>query len=156
MHKITPFLWFGDQAEEAAHFYVSLFKNSKIGQVARYGDAGPGPKGSVMTISFELDGQPFTALNGGPIYKFTEAVSFSVNCEDQAEVDRLWDKLCEGGQPGPCAWLKDRYGVSWQIVPTALPQLLADPDPVKSKRVMEAMLKMSKIDIAKLREAHAG
>jgi predicted 3-demethylubiquinone-9 3-methyltransferase (glyoxalase superfamily) len=156
MHKITPFLWFDDQAEEAAHFYVSLFRNSKIGQVTRYGDGAPGAKGTVMTISFELDGQPVTALNGGPIYKFSEAVSFSVSCDDQAEVDRLWDRLCEGGQPGPCAWLKDRFGLSWQIVPTALPELLADPDPVKSKRVMEAMLKMSKIDIAKLREAHAG
>ncbi len=156
MHKITPFLWFDDQAEEAANLYVSLFKNSKIGQVSRYGDAGPGQKGRVMTISFELDGQPFTALNGGPVYKFTEAVSFSVSCEDQAEVDALWDKLCEGGQPGPCAWLKDRFGVSWQIVPKALPELLADPDPVKSQRVMQAMLKMSKIDIAKLHEARAG
>jgi len=149
MHKITPFLWFDDQAEEAAHFYVSLFKNSKVGQVSR------GPKG-VMTIAFEVDGQPFIALNGGPTYKFTEAVSFSVCCEDQAEVDALWDKLCEDGQPGRCAWLKDKFGVSWQIVPKALPELLADPDREKSQRVMQAMLQMSKIDVAKLREAHAG
>jgi predicted 3-demethylubiquinone-9 3-methyltransferase (glyoxalase superfamily) len=119
MQKITPFLWFDNQAEEAARFYVSLFKNSKIGQVARYGEGGPGPKGQVMTISFELDGVHFTALNGGPIYKFTEAVSLQVDCTDQAEIDELWDKLtADGGQPGPCGWLKDRFGLSWQIVPT--------------------------------------
>ncbi|HEX4181720.1 MAG TPA: VOC family protein, partial [Caulobacteraceae bacterium] len=114
MSKVHPFLWFDTQAEEAARFYVSLFKNSKIGQISRYGDAGPGPKGGVMTISFELDGLSFTALNGGPQFKFTEAMSLSVSCDDQAEIDRLWDALCEGGQPGPCGWLKDRYGLSWQ------------------------------------------
>lgn len=156
MPKITPFLWFDDQAEEAAQFYVSVFPNSKIGNVSRYGDAGPGPKGSAMTVSFELDGQAFTALNGGPVFKFSEAISFFVNCESQAEVDHYWDALCEGGQPGQCAWLKDRFGVSWQIVPTALPRLIGGPDPVKANRAMQAMLKMTKIDIAKLQAAYDG
>lgn len=156
MQKISPFLWFDTQAEEAMNFYVSIFKNSKVGKVVRYGDAGPGPKGSVMTASFELEGQTFTALNGGPHFKFTEAISFVVNCADQAEVDALWDKLSEGGKTGQCAWLKDKYGVSWQIVPNALIELLSDPDPQKSRRVMEAMMKMTKIDIAKLRQAYAG
>ena len=156
MNKIHPFLWFDNQAGEAANFYVSIFKNSKIGHVARYGDAGPGPKGGVMTVSFELDGLPLTALNGGPQFPFTEAISLSVSCADQAEVDYLWDRLCDGGEPGPCAWLKDRFGLSWQIVPTALPELLSDPDPVRSRRVMQAMLQMRKLDIAKLREAAAG
>jgi predicted 3-demethylubiquinone-9 3-methyltransferase (glyoxalase superfamily) len=156
VQKVSPFLWFDDQAEEAANFYVSIFKNSKINQIARYGDAGPRPKGSVMTVSFELDGLSLTALNGGPLYKFSEAVSLSVSCVDQAEVDYLWDSLCDGGEPGPCAWLKDRFGLSWQIVPTALPELLSDPDPEKSQRVMRAMMRMSKIDIAKLKEAYAG
>src|SRR5215472_8675652 len=129
MLKVTPFLWFDDQAEEAARFYVSLFPNSRIGNISRYGDAGPGKAGSVMTVSFELDGLPVTALNGGPNYKFTEAVSFSVSCDDQAEVDHYWSALAgDGGQEGPCGWLKDRWGLSWQIVPNALPELLGDPD----------------------------
>jgi predicted 3-demethylubiquinone-9 3-methyltransferase (glyoxalase superfamily) len=156
MQKITPFLWFDHQAEEAMHFYTSILKNSKIGKVSRYGDSGPGPKGSVMTASFELDGQEFVALNGGPLFKFTEAVSFLVRCENQAEVDELWEKLSAGGQPSRCGWLKDKFGLSWQIQPIALMELLSDPDPVKSARVMQAMLQMTKIDIAKLKAAHAG
>jgi predicted 3-demethylubiquinone-9 3-methyltransferase (glyoxalase superfamily) len=156
MQKISPFLWFDDQAEEAMNFYVSVFKNSKVGNVTRYGDAGPGPKGSVMTASFELEGQPFTALNGGPHFKFTEAVSFFVSCETQAEVDELWDKLSEGGQTQQCGWLKDKFGLSWQIIPVALMELMNDPDPEKSRRVMESMLQMTKIDIAKLRQAYEG
>src|SRR5271166_3692292 len=152
--KITPFLWFDSEAEEAVRHYVSIFKNAKLGKILRYGDAGPGPKGSVMTASFELEGQVFTALNGGPHFKFSEAISFVVHCTDQEEVDELWEKLSEGGEKGPCAWLKDRFGVSWQIVPDVLIELLGDPDPVKSQRVMAAMLKMSKIEIAKLREAY--
>jgi predicted 3-demethylubiquinone-9 3-methyltransferase (glyoxalase superfamily) len=156
MQKIHPFLWFDNQAEEAMHFYVSIFKNSKVGSVSRYGDAGPGPKGSVMTASFELEGQPFTALNGGPQFKFTEAISFIVNCQTQAEVDELWNKLSEGGQTQQCGWLKDKFGLSWQIIPSALMELMSDPDPQKSQRVMAAMLQMTKIDIAKLRQAHAG
>jgi len=154
MQKITPFLWFDSQAEDAVKLYTSIFDNSKIGKVVRYGDGGPGPKGSVMTIAFELEGQEFTALNGGPVYKFNEAISFVVNCESQEEVDKLWAKLSDGGEEGVCGWLKDRFGVSWQIVPTVLPELLNDPDPVKAKRVMEAMLKMKKIDIQALRRAH--
>ena len=156
MQKITPFLWFDDQAEEAMSFYAAIFKNSKVGGVTRYGDAGPGPKGSVMTASFELEGQPFTALNGGPRFKFTEAISFVVNCKTQEEVDELWDRLSEGGQKQQCGWLKDKFGLSWQIVPSALIELMSDPDPEKSRKVMEAMLQMTKIDIAKLRQAHAG
>ncbi|MPZ55414.1 MAG: VOC family protein [Rhizobiales bacterium] len=156
MRKITPFLWFDNQAEEAANFYVSIFKNSKIGAVSRYGDAGPGPKGSVMVAAFELDGQHFTALNGGPNFKFTEAISFIVDCKSQEEVDEFWDKLSAGGKTQQCGWLKDKYGLSWQIIPTALMELMSDPDPVKSNRVMQAMLQMTKIDIAKLRQAHAG
>jgi predicted 3-demethylubiquinone-9 3-methyltransferase (glyoxalase superfamily) len=156
MQKIHPFLWFDNQAEEAMHFYVSIFKNSKVGSVSRYGDAGPGPKGSVMTASFELEGQPFTALNGGPQFKFTEAISFIVSCQTQAEVDELWNKLSEGGQTQQCGWLKDKFGLSWQIIPSALMELMSDPDPQKSQRVMAAMLQMTKIDIAKLRQAHAG
>jgi predicted 3-demethylubiquinone-9 3-methyltransferase (glyoxalase superfamily) len=156
MQKITPFLWFDNQAEEAMRFYVSIFKNSKPGRILRYGDAGPGPKGSVMIAAFELDGQHFTALNGGPQFKFTEAVSFVVNCETQAEVDDYWDKLSAGGATQQCGWLKDKFGLSWQIVPTALIELINDPDPEKSKRVTEAMLRMIKIDIATLRRAHAG
>ena len=156
MQKISPFLWFDSQAEEAMHLYVSIFRNSKVVGIARYGDAGPGPKGSVMTASFELDGQRFTALNGGPQFKFTEAISFLVDCADQAEVDELWDRLSEGGEKGPCGWLKDKFGVSWQIIPSVLMQLINDPDPDKSRRVMEAMLQMSKIDVAKLEKAHAG
>jgi predicted 3-demethylubiquinone-9 3-methyltransferase (glyoxalase superfamily) len=156
MQKISPFLWFDDQAEEAMNFYVSVFKNSKVGKVTRYGDAGPGPKGSVMTASFELEGQQFTALNGGPHFKFTEAVSFFVNCESQEEVDELWDKLSEGGQIQQCGWLKDKFGLSWQIIPSVLIELMNDPDPQKSRRVTEAMLQMIKIDIAKLRQAYEG
>jgi predicted 3-demethylubiquinone-9 3-methyltransferase (glyoxalase superfamily) len=156
MQKITPFLWFDDQAEEAMNFYASTFKNSKVGGVTRYGEAGPGPKGSVMTASFELEGQQFTALNGGPRFKFTEAVSFVVSCETQDEVDELWERLSEGGQTQQCGWLKDKFGLSWQIVPIALMELMSDPDPNRSRRVMEAMLQMTKIDIAKLRQAYEG
>jgi len=154
--KIAPFLWFDNQAEEAANFYVSIFKNSRIVNIARYGAAGPGPKGSVMTVSFQLDGQEFTALNGGPQFKFTEAISFVVNCETQEEVDELWEKLSRGGEEGPCGWLKDKYGLSWQIVPIVLGEMLSDPDPVKSQRVMQAMLQMKKIDVGKLRQAYEG
>jgi thioredoxin type arsenate reductase len=154
MPKISPFLWFDTQAEEAAHFYVSIFNNSKVVNVTRYGEAGPGPKGSVMTVEFELDGQAFTALNGGPHFKFTEAISFSVDCRTQEEVDKYWQKLSEGGEEGPCGWLKDKYGLSWQINPTILGEMLNDPDPQKAKRVMEAMLKMKKIDIAGLQRAY--
>jgi len=154
MQKITTFLWFDNQAEEAAKLYVSLFKNSKIGSISRYGDAGPGPKGSVMMVTFQLDGQEFMALNGGPEYKFTPAMSLFVNCETQQEVDALWDKLSEGGRKDRCGWLTDKYGLSWQIIPTALPKLMSDPDPEKSKRVMKAMLQMDKIDIAALERAH--
>jgi len=157
MKKITPFLWFDNQAEEAMNFYASVFKNSKVLGVSRYGDAGPGAKGSVMTASFELNGQEFTALNGGPEhYGFTEAISFFVDCESQQEVDYLWEKLTEGGEPGPCGWLKDKYGLSWQIVPSALGEMLGDKDPAKSQRVMQAMLKMSKLDVAKLKQAYEG
>src|SRR5688572_30318876 len=156
MKKITPFLWFDSQAEEAANFYVSIFKNSKILNIARYGKAGPGPEGSVMTVEFELDGQRFKALNGGPHFKFTEAVSFSVDCKTQQEVDELWEKLTAGGEEGPCAWLKDKYGLSWQINPTILGEMLSDPDPQKSRRVMEAMLKMKKIIIEDLKLAYEG
>ncbi len=154
--RISPCLWFDDQAEEAANFYVSIFKNSKITAVSRYGEAGPGPKGSVMVVGFELDGQSFTALNGGPMFKFTEAISMIVHCETQAEVDYYWEKLSAGGQPGRCAWLKDKFGVSWQIVPTALIELMADKDAAKSARVMKAMLQMTKIDIAGLQPAYEG
>ena len=154
MQKITPFLWFDDQAEEAMNFYVSIFKNSKIVSVNRSGEAGPGPKGKIMTATFQLNGQEFMALNGGPEFRFTEAISFFVNCETQQEVDKLWEKLSEGGEKGQCGWLKDKYGVSWQIVPTALGQMLGDKDPQKSQNVMQAMLKMTKIDIETLRRAY--
>ena len=154
MQKITPFLWFDNQAEEAANFYVSLFKNSKIGSIRRYGDAGPGLKGSVMSVIFQLEGQEFFALNGGPHFKFTPAISLFVNCENQAEVDELWEKLSAGGRKDRCGWLQDKYGLSWQIIPTALSQLMGDPDPAKSSRVMKAMLQMDKIDIARLKEAY--
>jgi len=150
MKKITPFLWFDDKIEEAINFYVSVFKNSKILSMA------PGPNGTVMMASFQLDGQEFMALNGGPQFKFTEAVSFFVNCETQPEVDELWNKLSEGGEKGQCGWLKDKYGLSWQIVPTALGELMGDKDPAKAKRVMEAMLKMKKIDIKTLKQAYEG
>ena len=156
MPKITPFLWFDTQAEEAANFYVSIFKSSKVIKTTRYGEAGPGPKGSAMTVVFELDGQKFIALNGGPHFKFTEAISFSVDCKTQEEVDTFWEKLSEGGQESQCGWLKDKYGLSWQINPTALGELLGDPDPQKAKRAMEAMLKMKKIDIAALKKAADG
>jgi predicted 3-demethylubiquinone-9 3-methyltransferase (glyoxalase superfamily) len=156
MKKITPFLWFDKEAEEAMKFYTSIFKNSKVGNVTRYGEAGPGPAGSVLTASFEINGMEFTALNGGPQFKFTEAISFQVPCESQEEVDYYWDSLSEGGQEQQCAWLKDKFGLSWQIVPTILPKLLGDPDRAKANRVMQAMLKMQKIDIAKLQQAAAG
>ncbi len=154
MQKITPFLWFDDKAEEAMNFYVSIFKNSKIVSVARYGEAGPGPKGTVMTATFQLAGQEFMALNGGPEFTFTEAISFFVDCESQEEVDELWEKLSDGGEKGSCGWLKDKYGVSWQIIPSALGEMTNDKDPEKSKRVTEAMLKMSKIDIKALKRAY--
>jgi predicted 3-demethylubiquinone-9 3-methyltransferase (glyoxalase superfamily) len=152
--KITPFLWFDNQAEEAMNFYISLFRNSKPGRVSRYGEAGPGPKGTVMVASFELEGQKFIALNGGPHFKFTEAVSFVVNCETQDEVDTFWEKLSAGGSKGQCGWLKDKFGLSWQIVPTILGDLMSGPDPEKSKRVMTAMLQMTKLDISALKRAH--
>lgn len=157
MPKIIPCLWYDDQAEEAVNFYVSIFRNSKIGKAARYGDAGPGPKGQVVSVEFELDGQPYTAINGGPMFQFTEAVSFQVNCETQAEVDYYWDALLAGGgKPSQCAWLKDRYGLSWQVVPTILGRLMSDPDAAKANRVVQAMLKMTKIEIAGLEAAAAG
>jgi predicted 3-demethylubiquinone-9 3-methyltransferase (glyoxalase superfamily) len=154
MQKITPFLWFDGKAEEAARFYISLFKNSKVGTVTRYGEAGPGPKGSVMSVTFQLEGQEFFALNGGPQFKFTPAISFFVTCETQQEVDALWEKLSEGGRKDRCGWLQDRYGLSWQIVPSLLGKLLQDKDPEKAKRVMQAMLQMDKLDIARLQQAH--
>ena len=154
MQKITPFLWFNDQAEEAVNFYVSIFKNSKVVNVSRYGDAGPGPKGQVMVAVFELEGQKFMALNGGPHFHFTEAISLLVDCETQQEVDDLWEKLTAGGQESQCGWLKDKYGLSWQIIPKQLGQMMADKDPEKAKRVMMAMLKMRKIDIAALKRAY--
>ena len=157
MQNITPFLWFDKEAEEAANFYVSIFKDAKILTVSRYGDAGPGPKGQAMVVKFELMGQVFMALNGGPHFKFTEAISFLVDCDSQEEVDYHWEKLLAGGgQPSQCGWLKDKYGLSWQIVPTILGQLMADKDPEKSKRVMQAMLKMVKLDVAGLKRAYDG
>ena len=156
MQKINPFLWFDGKAEEAAKFYTSIFKNSKIHTISRYGDAGPGPKGTAMVVTFELEGQQFLALNGGPQFKFTPALSLFVNCETQQEVDELWEKLSEGGRKDRCGWLQDKYGVSWQIIPTTLGQLMADPDPKKSSRVMQAMLQMDKIDIARLQQAYQG
>ena len=155
--KITPFLWFDNQAEEAAQFYMSVFKNSKILHVSRYGDGGPGPKGSVMVVNFQLAGQEFTALNGGPRFKFSEAFSFVVNCENQQEIDEYWGKLTSGGgEESMCGWLKDKFGFSWQIVPTALGTLMSQNDPKKANRVMEALLKMRKLDIAKLKAAAEG
>jgi predicted 3-demethylubiquinone-9 3-methyltransferase (glyoxalase superfamily) len=156
MTKLTPCLWFDTDGEEAATFYTSLFPNSKITEVTRYGSAGPRPEGTVMTVSFELDGQPFVALNGGPHYTFNEAVSFMVSCRDQAEVDAYWAALTDGGEEGPCGWLKDRFGLSWQIVPTRLTELIADPDPEISQRAMAAMLDMGKIQIDELEQAVAG
>ena len=154
MQKITPFLWFDGKAEEAMNFYVSVFKNSKVVRVSRYGEAGPGPKGTVMSATFELDGQQFYALNGGPQFTFTPAISLFVNCETQQEVDELWDKLSEGGKKERCGWLKDKYGLSWQIIPSALGKLLGDRDPAKANRVMMAMLQMDKIDIQRLQQAY--
>ena len=160
MQKITAFLWFDTQAEEAVKFYISIFKNSRIVDVARYGEAGAEvsgrPKGLVMTVKFQLEGQEFLALNGGPHFQFTEAISFVVNCKTQREVDTFWEKLSRGGKKGQCGWLKDQYGVSWQIVPTALVELLQDKDAGKSQRVMQAMLQMTKIDIKRLKQAYAG
>jgi predicted 3-demethylubiquinone-9 3-methyltransferase (glyoxalase superfamily) len=155
MQKITPFLWFDTEGEDAARFYTSVFPNSKIGEIARYGSAGPRPEGTVMTVSFELDGQRFVALNGGPEFAFSEAVSFLVNCDTQDEVDSYWSALSEGGEEGPCGWLKDKFGLSWQIVPNRLPELLADPDRERAQRVMEAMLKMKKIEVDELERAAA-
>jgi predicted 3-demethylubiquinone-9 3-methyltransferase (glyoxalase superfamily) len=152
MQKITPFLWFDGKAEEAVNFYTSIFKNSKVERLSRYGEAGP--KGAVMSVTFELAGQKFMALNGGPQFSFTPAISFFVNCETQEEVDELWEKLSEGGQKSRCGWLKDKYGVSWQIIPTALGKLMSDPDREKSNRVMKAMLHMDKIDIKRLQQAY--
>lgn len=154
MQKITPFLWFDSQAEEAANFYVSIFKNSKIVSVDRYGDAGPGPKGTVMIATFQINGQEFVALNGGPRFKFTEAISFVVNCETQEEVDYFWEKLSAGGEKSRCGWLKDKFGLSWQVVPTILDKLMRDKDAVKAQRVMQAMLQMDKIDIKTLQQAY--
>jgi predicted 3-demethylubiquinone-9 3-methyltransferase (glyoxalase superfamily) len=154
MQKITPFLWFNNQAVEAANFYTSIFKNSKIGNVSRYGDEGPGPKGNVMVVPFQLNGQEFLALNGGPQFTFSPAISFVVNCETQEEIDSFWDKLSDGGEKIQCGWLKDKYGVSWQIVPTILGKLMQDKDSEKSRRVMQAMLKMTKLDIKILKQAY--
>ncbi|MCB8945452.1 MAG: VOC family protein [Ardenticatenaceae bacterium] len=154
MQKITPYLWFDNQAEEAAVFYTSIFNGSKITHVQRYGEGEPGTPGTAMLVTFELEGQQFVALNGGPQFKFTEAISFYVNCETQAEVDTFWEKLGEGGEEQMCGWLKDKYGVSWQIIPNALTELMSDPDPEKAGRVMQAMLQMKKIDVAGLRAAY--
>ena len=154
MQKITPFLWFDGKAEEAMNFYISIFKNSKIVSIRRYGEAGPGPKGTVMTATFQLDGQEFFALNGGPQFTFSPAISFFVNCETQQEVDELWERLSEGGEKQRCAWLKDKYGVSWQIVPAALGKMLNDADAAVSQRVIKAMLQMDRIDIKTLEQAY--
>jgi predicted 3-demethylubiquinone-9 3-methyltransferase (glyoxalase superfamily) len=160
MQKITPFLWFDNKAEEAAKFYVSIFRNSRIGNISRYGDAGAEvsgrPKGTVMVVTFQLDGQEFLALNGGPQFKFTEALSLVVNCETQQEIDELWEKLSEGGAKNQCGWLKDKYGLSWQIVPTVLGKLMQDKDAEKANRVMKAMLQMDKLDIKLLEQAYNG
>jgi len=153
MPKITPFLWFDNNAEEAVNHYLSIFKNSKIGSILRCGDAGPGPKGSVLTIAFQLEGQDFIALNGGPIFKFNEAISLSVDCKTQTEVDELWERLSDGGQKSQCGWLKDKFGLSWQVVPSALVEMLQDNDTTKSARVMTAMMQMSKLDITTLQQA---
>jgi predicted 3-demethylubiquinone-9 3-methyltransferase (glyoxalase superfamily) len=156
MQKISPFLWFDTQAEEAMKFYTSIFKNSKVGEIRRYGDTGPGPKGSVMTATFTLEGLEFTALNAGPHFKFNPAISFYVNCETQAEVDELWDKLLAGGQPMQCGWLTDKFGLAWQIIPRALTEYLGDKDSVKAGRVMQAMMQMVKIDVEGLKRAYEG
>jgi predicted 3-demethylubiquinone-9 3-methyltransferase (glyoxalase superfamily) len=158
MQKITPFLWFNENAQEAVNFYISIFKNSKIFSISRYDEAGAKasgrPKDSVMVVSFQLEGQEFTAINGGPEFRFTEAISFVVNCKTQEEVDKLWFKLSKGGEEGQCGWLKDKFGLSWQIVPTKLGEMLSDPDSKKTERVMQAMLKMKKIDINTLKQAY--
>lgn len=156
--KITPMLWFDTQAEEAARYYVSIFMDSRIGRISRYGEAGPGPAGTVMTIEFVLEGQAFTAINGGPVFTFSEAVSFVVGCDSQEEVDHYWDRLIQGGpvEAQICGWLKDKFGVSWQIVPTVLAELMSDPDPEKAARTTKAMLQMKKLDIAELQAAHDG
>ena len=156
MHQVTTFLTFQDRAEEAVNLYVSLIKNSKISSMTRMGGEGPGGKGALMHAAFQLDGQEFMAMDGGPYFAFAQGISLFVNCEAQEEVDRLWEKLSEGGEPGQCGWLKDRFGVSWQIIPSALGELMQGKDPEKSKRVMEAMLKMTKIDIQALQKAHDG
>ena len=156
MQKITPFLWFNDKAEEAMNFYVSVFKNSKVVRVSRYGEGGPGPKGTVMSATFQLEDQEFYALNGGPQFSFTPAISFFVNCETQQEVDELWETLAEGGKKERCGWLKDKYGLSWQIIPSALGRMLGDKDPQKAGRVIQAMLQMDKIDIGGLQRAYDG
>jgi len=156
MQKITPFLWYDGNAEEAANFYISIFKNSKMGKISRYGEAGPGPKGSAMSVTFQIEGQEFFALNGGPQFKFTPAISFFVNCETQKEVDELWEKLSAGGRTDRCGWLQDKFGVSWQIIPTVLGQLLGDKDPQRAKRAMQAMLQMTKIDGNALQQAAEG
>jgi predicted 3-demethylubiquinone-9 3-methyltransferase (glyoxalase superfamily) len=154
MQKITPFLWFDNKAEEAMNFYVSIFKNSKKGHVTRSGEGGPGPKGTVMSVTFQLDGQEFMALNGGPHFTFSPAISLFVNCKTQEEVDEMWEKLSEGGEKSQCGWLKDKYGLSWQIIPSALGEMLGDADPERSRRVMQAMLQMKKIDIDGLKQAY--
>ena len=156
MQKIVPFLWFDTEAEEAASFYTSIFKNSRVTNVTRYGEAGPRPAGMVMVVSFQLEGQDFTGLNGGPEFKFNEAVSLEVNCETQDEVDEFWEKLSAGGEKGPCGWLKDKFGLSWQIVPTVLNEMLQDEDADKANRVMKAMLQMTKIEIGELERAYKG
>jgi predicted 3-demethylubiquinone-9 3-methyltransferase (glyoxalase superfamily) len=155
MQNITPCLWFDTDGEDAANFYTSIFPNSKIQHIARYGSSGPRPEGTIMTVSFELDGQEFLALNGGPQFEFSEAISFQVSCKNQDEVDKYWNELSEGGEEGPCGWLKDKFGLSWQIVPTALPELLSNPDKEKAQRVMAAMLEMKKIEIDELERAAA-
>ncbi|HWH78694.1 MAG TPA: VOC family protein [Candidatus Binatus sp.] len=154
MSKITPFLWFDGKAEEAMNFYVSIFKNSKVVSVTRYGEAGPGPKGTVMSAIFQLEGQQFFALNGGPLFTFSPAISFFVNCETQQEVDELWEKLSAGGEKQRCGWLKDKYGLSWQVIPSVLGEMLQDKDADKSRKVMEAMMQMEKIDIETLQRAY--
>ena len=156
MQKIVPCLWFNDQAEAAVSFYTSIFKNSKVLGTSYYGDAGPGPKGRVMTIQFQLDGEDFLALNGGPHFRFTEAISLTVNCETQPELDELWDRLSAGGQPVQCGWLKDQFGMSWQIVPASLERMMMDADPAKCERVMHAVLQMKKLDIEALKRAYDG
>ena len=156
MPKTTPCLWFDTQGEDAAKFYTSVFPNSRVTDVTRYGEAGPRPAGMALTVEFELDGQAYTALNGGPEFRFSEAISFQIDCKDQDEVDHYWTKLSEGGEEGPCGWLKDKFGLSWQVVPRALPELLGDPDQEKAQRVMAAMMGMKKIDVAGLQRAYDG